>query len=140
MLQIRARERKAAEQALAEAKARAALAEARLAEAVRARRCFEEQLEHRRSKGMPAWQWHVTCQEDQRLKEAEEAAAALLKAAQAEVAARLEALVTAKRREEVLKKLKERRWADYCYEVGRAEQAETDEIARNVAARRRGVG
>lgn len=140
MLQIRARERRAAEQALAEAQAQAALAEARLAEAVRARRRFEEQLERRRAKGMPAWQWHATCEENQRLKEAEEAAAAAAREARALVAARLEALVAAKRREEVLKKLRQRRWEAYCYEVGREEQAETDEIARNVAARRRGVG
>lgn len=140
MLQIRAQERRAAEQALAEAQAQAALAEARLAEAVRARRRFEEQLERRRAAGMPAWQWHFTCQENQRLKEAEEASKALLEEAQDRAASCLEALVAAKRREEVLKKLRERRWAAYCYEVGRAEQAETDEIARNVAIRHRGVG
>lgn len=129
-----------AEQALAQAHAAADLAEARLREAIRLRRQFEEQLEVRRSRGMPVWQWEATCREDQRLAAAEQAAAAALQQARAQVQACMAKLVEAKRREEVLKKLRERRWAAYCVEAARADQAETDEIARNVTARRKEVG
>ncbi|HEY8347883.1 MAG TPA: flagellar FliJ family protein [Symbiobacteriaceae bacterium] len=129
-----------AEQALAEARAAAHQAKLRRDEAVRARRQFEDQLESRRARGMPAWQWMVTYELDQRLMQEEQAAVAALAEAQVAVNARLQELVAARRREEVLKRLRQRRWEAYRWEFERADQAETDEMARNVVWRRKEVG
>lgn len=93
---------------------------------------FGVALAERRSRGMPAWEWSYTSQGLASLQEAEVAAVEQLRQAQETEAARRTDLREAKQREETLSKLRERQREAHEYDMLRAEQALTDELAQSM--------